>query len=470
MTRKLFILSLLIVFASNRLLSQQVDSTLYKALNQVYQLVDTKANKNDTTFIHTISQFIQHEIKPSFKSKSLEKADSSHIVEPNSKLKNQDSLKNVAFQFSFLPPVSSNGMDNVHCRNQFSMNMIAGYGGAVNGIEMAGFANVLHNEMHGIQLAGFTNITGAETEGIQLAGFCNVNQKRVSGIQLAGFSNVVSDSVSGVQLAGFTNVNSGSMDGFQSAGFANINKGKLDGFQSSGFVNTVEDSVQGVQISGFMNYAAQQVNGVQVAGFTNIASHDISGTQVSGFLNVCKRLNGVQVGFINYTDSLESGTPIGFLSIARKGGFRAFELGANETFPATIQWKTGSDLFYNLFSLGAMPGKNFYWGWGYGFGSNLISTGRFRMNLDLMAMHVNNGGLWTNHVNLLNKAHLGFTWQIKNHFAISAGPTFNVLVVNTNSSELTSQESTVAPWTVSDKMYGNTRVQMWPGAQVIIRF
>ncbi|HOY49561.1 MAG TPA: hypothetical protein PK281_09185 [Flavobacteriales bacterium] len=471
MKLKLIVLLLMGIISSNKIEAQKIDSTLYTALSEVYSLMQVKADKSDSLFVNTVSKFIQ-QIELTSPTQPIIKTDSLNNSKPkvDNENKQVDSLKNVAFQFSFVPPVSSNGMDNSKCRNQFSVNMLAGYAGAVNGLEIAGFANVLRKEMHGLQLAGFANITAGETEGIQLAGFCNVNQKKVDGIQVSGFSNVVSDSVQGVQIGGFCNVNSGSVSGFQQAGFANINGGKTDGFQCAGFVNSVSDSTTGFQIAGFVNQSSQKMDGVQLAGFMNVAQQELAGVQVSGFINTCRRLKGTQIGFINYADTLESGTPFGFLSVIRKGGFQALEVGASETFPATFQWKTGSDVFYNIFNIGAMPGNNFYWGYGYGFGSNLKKTGKFRINLDLLAMHVNNGEIWTDHVNLLNKAHLGFTWQAAKHFAISGGPTFNVLVVNNPDSELTVQQPTVAPWTVSDKMYNNTRVQMWPGAQLMIRF
>ncbi len=393
--------------------------------------------------------------------------------------------KTLPFQLSFFPPLSTNGLENINSTNLFSVNLVAGYAGGLNGIEMGGFANVLKKDMHGAQMAGFANVTGGKMQGVQMAGFCNVNQKDVRGVQMAGFTNIVSDSVEGSQFAGFANITSGTFTGWQNAGFMNLSNGNFKGLQGSGFANIANDSVVGAQFSGFVNVAGKKMQGAQFAGFANVAggnidgtqfagfintAGDVKGTQVSGFINVAKKLKGAQIGFINYTDSLESGTPIGFLSIVRKGGYRAFELTSNETFQAGAQFKTGAPLFYNIFLIGAKPADNFYWGWGYGFGTNLKNTGKLRINLDLVAMHVNENALWTDYVNLLNKANLGFSWQIAKKFAVTAGPTFNVNVINKNNQENISDDSTIAPWTISDKMYNNTRVQMWPGFHAAVRF
>jgi hypothetical protein len=381
-----------------------------------------------------------------------------------------DSVKTFPVQVSIIPPLSTNGMANSSQINNMSINLIAGYSGGINGFEMGGFANVVKNDMIGTQMAGFANVVGGKTQGIQMAGFCNVNQKSVQGIQMAGFTNVVSDSVDAMQLAGFANVVSGTSNGWQAAGFLNVSTSTVNGAQMAGFMNLAGKNIKGGQIAGFYNQATDTLNGAQMAGFMNLSNGLVEGAQVSGFLNVAKRLKGTQFGFINICDTLESGTPFGFLSIIRKGGFMALELSADETFYAGAQWKTGGKALYNIFNVSVRPGNTTYWGWGYGFGSNLKSTGNFRINLDLTATHVNENSIWTNHLNLLSRAKLGFTWQAAKHFAISAGPTFNVLTKRLQTVEQTLSASTVSPYSVYDQTHSGTRVMMWPGAHLSIRF
>jgi hypothetical protein len=383
-----------------------------------------------------------------------------------------DSIKSTTqpFQMSFIPPMSTNGIANQNSTNHLSINIVAGYSGGLEGIEMGGLANVIKQDAKGVQLSGFTNVVGGKVEGVQLSGFANINKGSTRGIQMAGFINMVNDSSSGIQSSGFANINNGSFSGWQNAGFVNLNQGKLQGVQTAGFTNVTADSIDGVQASGFYNQTNGSINGVQAAGFMNLCNETLEGIQASGFLNVTKRLRGLQIGFLNIADTLEKGTPIGFLSFIRKGGFKAVEITANETFPMGIQLKTGSDIFYNIFTLSAKTGKDFYWAWGTGFGSNLKSKGKFRINLDFTAMHVNDGTVYTDHLNLHGKTQLGFTWQAAKHFAISAGPSFNCLVVNKMNSEGIQNDASVAPYSVLDKMYNDTRVVLWPGAFVSVRF
>jgi hypothetical protein len=83
---------------------------------------------------------------------------------------------------------------------------------------------------------------------------------------------------------------------------------------------------------------------------------------------------------------------------------------------------------------------------------------------------VNENELWTNHLNLLNRAKLGFTWQAAKHFALSAGPTFNVLVRKTSALDGAPAFSNVAPYSIYSEFHKNTRVVMWPGVHLSLRF
>lgn len=385
----------------------------------------------------------------------------------------QDTTKTIThpIQFSIIPPLSTNGAANENNINTLSFNLLAGYSGGIEGLEMGGFANIVKNDVNGAQMSGFANIVGGRTQGLQMAGFANVNQKSVEGIQMAGFTNVVSDSIKAIQLAGFSNIVSGSIQGVQAAGFMNLANEGVIGPQIAGFLNMSRGQIKGSQISGFYNLSVDTIDGAQFAGFMNIAAKRMQGAQISGFLNLANSLSGVQLGVINIADTLENGTPLGFLSFIRKGGFMALELTGDETFYAGLQFKTGSNFFYNILNIAGRPGTTAYWGFGYGIGSNLKAHGKLRINLDLTATQVNRNEFWTNHLNLLSRAKLGFTWQASKHFAVSAGPTFNVLTMNKSNSEGIANLKTVAPYSVYDEIHSNnTRLIMWPGAHLSLRF
>lgn len=366
-----------------------------------------------------------------------------------------DSTSTIPVQFSIFPPLSTNGIENANSTNLFSINLFAGYAGGLDGFEAGGFANVIKKNMRGIQLSGFANVVGGQAQGSMFSGFVNVVGKEFTGLQLAGFSNVVSDSVLAAQFSGFCNVNAKSGKGMQSAGFLNLSNGNYTGYQSAGFCNIINGDSKGMQI----------------AGFANVTSGNLKGMQISGFINVARELQGLQLGFINYCDSVQGGTPFGFLSIV-KHGYHKMEIYSNETFYAGAQFKTGTNLFYNIFSISTRPERdNFYWAYGYGFGTEFKLSNRSRLNLDFTAHHVSEGQKWANYLNLLNKLNLNYAYEFAPHFTLFGGPNLNVLLVNKYANQDFSNDQTIAPsFNFYDEMHQNTRVIIYPGFHAGLRF
>lgn len=353
------------------------------------------------------------------------------------------------FQFSIVPGLSTQIQDTGKCAHRFSLNLLAGYSGGVQGMELGGFANLNKGNVEGFQAAGFTNITEGDVSAAQFAGFCNVNQGEVKGFQAAGFTNVNNDSADVAQAAGFMNFNGKSAEGFQAAGFANIN---AEGFKGS-------------QLAGFLNTNKGNSKGLSIAGFANISGGEYNGAMVSGFLNVAGTLNGTQIGIINVADSIGSGTPVGLINIARKGGYRALELTGNETFHYGLLFKLGTPRFYTMFGVGAALRESFVWAPGIGLGTMLIPDGKVKVNLDVLFSHINQDDIWITHVNMLNQLRLSIAWQLAKGFAISAGPSFNMLVDNSPMPGISP-----APWYVHKASYSFTQITLYPGFQAALRF
>ncbi len=188
------------------------------------------------------------------------------------------------------------------------------------------FVNIVPDNFN-LPLIGFVNIAKGNQQNPQI-GFVNLNQKDLSGIQL-----------------GYVNLVGGGLSGFQ-GGFVNAVQESVSGAQL-GFVNATTDRIHGMQW-GFVNTASKATNGIQL-GYVNNTG-DLNGFGI-GFVNVAQKLNGFQLGFVNYVDSLENGMPVGFLSIVRKGGYKAFELSANELYPLNLDFKIGVSRFYTIFSM-----------------------------------------------------------------------------------------------------------------------
>ncbi|UBM60292.1 carboxypeptidase-like regulatory domain-containing protein [Marinilongibacter aquaticus] len=153
------------------------------------------------------------------------------------------------FQVSFLPFLGTNHKLSPFVTNDYSFNIIAGYTGNVNKLELGGMANIVRRDMIGLQMAGMSNIVGRQMQGVQMAGLTNVNLGHASGLLAAGTANLVLKNGSGVQLAGGANIHLGELKGVQIAAF-NYAK-KIQGFQL-GVVN-IADEIQGTSI-GLFNY------------------------------------------------------------------------------------------------------------------------------------------------------------------------------------------------------------------------
>lgn len=376
----------------------------------------------------------------------------------------------VPFQLSFITPMGTNGMESHKKVNQFSINILAGYAKGLEGLEVGGFANILGSNMTGLQAAGFLNANMGSARGAQFAGFTNFCLGDFkTGIQGSGFANVVASDAQIFQASGFANVIIGNNNGIQASGFTNFANG-FNGAQFTGFANLNISSAVGAQIAGFTNLNHGSITGIQIAGFANINSGDVVGSQISGFFNYAPKVTGVQIGFINYANEIEDGIPIGFLSVV-KNGYRAFEVGGNESFYSSFSFKTGHRRFYNIFSLaGTVKNDQILWGWGYGVGTSFILAPKFGLQAEVVSYHVNEDEWFTDKLNMLNKVNLTFSYQVSPHLSVYAGPTFNIIVTDKKGYEIQSSElPPIAAGSVFDKTYDRERVILYPGFTLGLR-
>ncbi|MBT3241946.1 MAG: hypothetical protein HN352_02275 [Bacteroidetes bacterium] len=365
-------------------------------------------------------------------------------------------------QVSFLPFVGTNRFVTGLITNRFSVNILAGYSGGVNGLELGGFQNIVRGDMRGVQLAGFGNVVGGISRGFQGAGFFNVTAGSMVGTQAAGFGNVALDTIRGTQLAGFFNTLHGPMYGLQASGFANFTSQNVDGVQAAGFTNVAVKDVKIAQASGFANYC-RSVEGLQIAGFANVASRRNSGTQIAGFINYATEVDGLQLSVFNVSDTVSSGVPIGFFSFVRKG-FHEVEISSNELFWLNLEFKTGTHRFYNIFSAGAQKELAYA---GYGLGTQFNLNRSLSISLEANSKILNRTDSFEALVGTLNQLKATFNVMLAKNFSLLLGPSINLLT------EFDSEASLDLPLTVIkpfyDKILGNTRSRAWVGITAGVR-
>lgn len=302
---------------------------------------------------------------------------------------NEDLLIHDDFQFTGVYPLGTHMETSGLYRNDWSVNLLVGYNGAVSGFEFGCLGNVIRKEVQGLQFAGVFNTAGEYVRGGQIAGVTNVSSQEVIGAQIAGVANVACGAISGSQIAGVVNVGTEQLDG--------------------------------VQISGVVNQHNGTINGGQI-----------------GLINNARKVSGFQLGFINISDTIK-GVPIGLLSIS-KNGYGRIEGYYSETTQGNILIKTGVKSFYNIFQFGVNYASNDYYRWtfGYGLGSTIQMTKRSTLSFDLLAMHINENEAFTNKINEQGQLRILFGVNLSNRVSLFAGPT-----LNTSFSEFTNADGTI---------------------------
>lgn len=160
------------------------------------------------------------------------------------------------FQISLLPGIGSHGKMSSQFVNKFSFNLLGGYNGGVNGLELAGLYNITNRDVRYVQVAGLFNKVGGKAEGLQLAGLFN-KDSAMKGFQAAGLFNKTVKT-HGFQMAAFNK--NDTMQGFQ-AGAVNLNR-KFKGVQI-GIIN-VADTIEGIPI-GLVNIGKSGIHNLSLS-------------------------------------------------------------------------------------------------------------------------------------------------------------------------------------------------------------
>lgn len=386
-------------------------------------------------------------------------------------VRGQDSTQHILnpVQITVITPLGTNGLDAWNTTNAISINLLAGYNGGLDGVEIGGYLNVLKGNMNGVQLSGFGNANFGTAKGVEMSGFFNLNADDAETMELAGFTNVNLKNMTGLQASGFANASLGQMKGIQLSGFANYTGDDSKVIQGAGFANINRKKTHGVQLAGFANLNGDDSKSLQAAGFSNITFGDLKGVQLSGFLNAAGNVRGTQIGVFNYADSISNGVAIGFLSFVRKG-YHVVELGFGETLNTTLSFKTGTRRFYNILSIGAgINDGDLLWGWGYGIGTLIPVSKRVDINVDVISYQVNEDFWFNNRLNLLNKLHINGTYRINKNLSVYGGPAFNVLTSDVRGQYHASQISKIRH-KMYDKTFNNINIIMYPGFTAGLRF
>jgi hypothetical protein len=354
------------------------------------------------------------------------------------------------FRVTLVPGLSTNGLNAPSYSAKYSLNIIAGNNGGLDGYEL-GLININQRYVRGFQ-TGLLNISGGE----------------MSGVSFAGIMSIAGQEMSGLQGAGVINISQMNMSGLQAAGSANITGGNMEGLQVSGGLNIARSRMEGLQATGGMNIA-RHGEGLQIAGAANI-SRSFEGLQVSGFFNYADQFEGVQIGVLNIARDFD-GVPLGLVSLYGNGR-KNLDLWVNEAGFVNAGFKTGTHEIYNMLSVGYNMGITdrdvLSLGWTIGRHRTLTEAwlrpglDDYFVNADLSFTKIIEG----DNLEGIDKLNNQFTWRymmgrtVGDNFSVYAGPSLNVLV----SEDV--RNADYAPYSLLERSTSNYDVRGWIGFTV----
>lgn len=389
------------------------------------------------------------------------------------------------FQVSLVPTLSTNFKSAGVIENQFSLNVLGGYNGGVDGVEVGGLFNILTKNMKGVQIAGLTNQVEGTVYGFQVGGIHNRVVGNVTGMQVAGINNFLHDSILGMQVSGISNIVNGTFEGFQIAGIQNHVTRNFKGFQLGGIINWAEDSLIGLQVSAIGNILRGSLTGLQLSGIHNLTVRNVNGVQLSAIhnqtfgtvkgvqlavTNYAKTNNGLQLGLINVADSA-NGIAIGLFNYVRNG-YHPIEIFTNEVLYANIAYKSGVDDFYSTWTVGMRPSDPKVFGIGFGVGTHINIWKWFSVSADITSTFINEDELDSDYKyehNLLNRVDISLDFNL-GKFTITTGPGLNIhsSQMGFASEGIFTTNLAVDPFYT--EAFDNTQVQMWWGAKAGLRY
>ncbi|MBN2276057.1 MAG: hypothetical protein JXR41_13700 [Bacteroidales bacterium] len=254
------------------------------------------------------------------------------ILTGGSLFSQETTYKRFPVHVSFVYPVGIHGVQSVSYTYDFSLNILTGHTGNIDGCAIGSLININQGYISGCQLAGIGNITGGDVDGLQVGGIFSMADN-------------------------------------------------LDGVQISGIFNKCAEA-EGLQLAGILNTSAS--SDAAIAGIANINAGDQQGIQLAGILNQAKAVNGVQIGLVNIADTINKGIPIGLVSIVRNGFYDEFVFSVADYQNLGVSYKLGIKQFYTIYSVGMNLFEDQLWVAGLGFGHLHEVTPKFSVQPEII--------------------------------------------------------------------------------------
>lgn len=219
--------------------------------------------------------------------------------------------KKAALQVSFIPPMSTQGMQATKYTNAAAFNILAGVSKNVTAFSLSGLGNAVLNDAEGFHLSGIGTYAGNKGKGVLIGGIFNATKGDFSGFQMGGIANLARD-VDGFQFAGIVNI-AKRVRGLQFAGILNIAE---HSDYPLGIVNIIKDGEMSVGItyneigSTVLSFRSggRVLYGIVGVGY-NHKLHDrtfVMEAGLGGHINICPSFrinNELKSNFTTFTDN-----------------------------------------------------------------------------------------------------------------------------------------------------------------------
>src|SRR6056297_3448225 len=403
----------------------------------------------------------------------------------------EDDLLYRKFRVTFVPGLSTNGVDAPRYSAKYSLNLIAGYHGGLDGYEIGlvninryfarglqlGILNASGGEMSGIQLSGVGSLSSGPQNGIQISGMANISGSSMQGMQFAGFGNVSASEMLGIQAAGLMNI-ANDIQVLQFAGIGNLSGGDMQGLQFAGIFNLAGGDMQGLLFSGIMNLNGGNKQGLVFSGITNISrsflgiggagianiTESFQGIQFAGITNIAEQGEGIQIGLVNYAREFE-GIPVGLISYYGNGR-KNLDLWFTDGGFTHLGLTLGTNPVYNKISVGFNPliGDRDVWSLSWSIGTyqtldkawNRPKLGEYFSTRDFTFQRVFDGK-WSDTPNAI----LSFKYLLGKNMtpntALYLGPSLNLQISKAENS------SDYSWYTISEATRAGRDVRFWIG-------
>jgi hypothetical protein len=383
-------------------------------------------------------------------------------------------IKRIPFSVSVLPALGMHigGDDGVRYSKVVSLNVLGVMSDDIDGLEVSSLFSLTRYNMYGFQASGVFNQNGGRVIGMQTAGIANLANGKVNGVQTAGICNVVNDRTAALQTAGIINTVKGSMYGFQAAGLINVVNGNSFSLQTAGLVNVITKAGNGVQAAGLMNLS-DVYHGAQFAGLINIAGN-FKGFQAAGLINVAGDAEGVQLGVINISKSL-NGLPLGLFNYSADGERHGL-VSYDSSGTAYTSFKSGTQQAYT--SLSISYNQSQYAGMFFSYGLerpikilylNLEASyghpGMWKVSGDQASFSLQSAAI------SLTRLKAGINFRIFKHLTIFAGMQYSLMIDKQDANPVTlTSYDVVGKRKYFEKStmihHRNTTLRYWPGIYV----